>query len=811
MKTLKLFTLLALTVIGWANSSAATTIYIDTNSKGNIWAWDENGNYFEEFPGNPISKLSKATINGTEFYTFTYDHESANEKLILSYGNQQTEDIIVADGKIYRYTGGTNYCTIKQVPIVIERYSSGYLYTWDVANDNETDKIEQFGSWPGKDISNLTLKGDYQVFLNLREPAENYSQGMKFSENGEKQTEDLAIVENQLYTYNVTLPEGILLSTENFPDEAFRNYLSSTYDKNGDSYLNANEIEKMKPTTGSYKGKYTLDVSQNQDIKSLEGIALITPLQVLVCSGKSTSEPMQIENLDLRGCANLEKLDCSTGILKQLNVDGLSKLTTIDCQWNILTELDITGCINLSNFDATHNEISHFDPSPAGSSLKSLTVDYNKLGTVDVSANPELTSLKCSHMDTFTSLDITKNAKLKTLKCNYTGISELDITQNPLIDSYYLDGCPNLKNTTLDFTNSTAVSFIRLTERANILLKGLNRKATLTKIDNVNNSRFEDDMLDLTGCNKLTKIHIYSCGLKQLILDGCENIEEMDIFSNYLRDLDLKDVKKTFGYKTNYNSAKIKHSTTPTQNHTDVKADVSLVYVDRDDNLNVKSYTYLVYLRLDDQKTSEVESSLKEGLLMVGPTDFNVARIKQWVRIEPGQGDKNGNIEPKVVVGSNDISVINGTRPARIAPTEPEADKIIGNILSLGMYTVPAGAGDQSVSGKIAYVYDTKNDEVTEKDETYNGDALDTISKTSAFYNNLADNLIPFEVAWYADLSDDPDKVVTSIDEIMPGTQVAEITYYNTLGMMSHKPFEGVNIVVTRYSNGTTTTTKVVK
>ena len=45
--------------------------------------------------------------------------------------------------------------------------------------------------------------------------------------------------------------------------------------------------------------------------------------------------------------------------------------------------------------------------------------------------------------------------------------------------------------------------------------------------------------------------------------------------------------------------------------------------------------------------------------------------------------DINGNIEPKVVVGSNDISVINGTRPARIAPTEPEADKIIGNILDV--------------------------------------------------------------------------------------------------------------------------------
>ena len=36
-------------------------------------------------------------------------------------------------------------------------------------------------------------------------------------------------------------------------------------------------------------------------------------------------------------------------------------------------------------------------------------------------------------------------------------------------------------------------------------------------------------------------------------------------------------------------------------------------------------------------------------------------------------------------------------------------------------------------------------------------------------------------------------------------------TYYNALGVASDKPYDGVNIVVTRYSDGTTKTTKVVK
>ena len=51
----------------------------------------------------------------------------------------------------------------------------------------------------------------------------------------------------------------------------------------------------------------------------------------------------------------------------------------------------------------------------------------------------------------------------------------------------------------------------------------------------------------------------------------------------------------------------------------------------------------------------------------------------------------------------------------------------------------------------------------------------------------------------------------TSVDEMSLDKEVVGVTYVNPLGMTSDNPFEGVNIVVTRYSDGTTSTTKVLK
>ncbi len=52
---------------------------------------------------------------------------------------------------------------------------------------------------------------------------------------------------------------------------------------------------------------------------------------------------------------------------------------------------------------------------------------------------------------------------------------------------------------------------------------------------------------------------------------------------------------------------------------------------------------------------------------------------------------------------------------------------------------------------------------------------------------------------------------VTAVNELFGGSEVVSVTYYNAQGMQSSKPFKGMNIVVTRYSDGSTSTTKVVR
>lgn len=46
--------------------------------------------------------------------------------------------------------------------------------------------------------------------------------------------------------------------------------------------------------------------------------------------------------------------------------------------------------------------------------------------------------------------------------------------------------------------------------------------------------------------------------------------------------------------------------------------------------------------------------------------------------------------------------------------------------------------------------------------------------------------------------------LITGIDEVAGDAQVIGVTYVNVMGMQSLKPWPGINIVVTRYSNGTT-------
>ena len=56
----------------------------------------------------------------------------------------------------------------------------------------------------------------------------------------------------------------------------------------------------------------------------------------------------------------------------------------------------------------------------------------------------------------------------------------------------------------------------------------------------------------------------------------------------------------------------------------------------------------------------------------------------------------------------------------------------------------------------------------------------------------------------------DPD-ISTGVEDVDAEKTVAGVTYYNLLGVSSDSPFEGVNVVVTTYTDGTKSSKKIVK
>ena len=67
------------------------------------------------------------------------------------------------------------------------------------------------------------------------------------------------------------------------------------------------------------------------------------------------------------------------------------------------------------------------------------------------------------------------------------------------------------------------------------------------------------------------------------------------------------------------------------------------------------------------------------------------------------------------------------------------------------------------------------------------------------------------EEYFMAETEGNANDMIVGINEFMSGIVPVSVTYVNPQGMQSSRPFDGVNIVVTRYSDGTTRTSKIIR
>ena len=192
----------------------------------------------------------------------------------------------------------------------------------------------------------------------------------------------------------------VAVNATNFPDEVFREYVSSNFDTDSDDVLSDSEIASVT----------SIDVNK-MGITTLEGVEYFTALTNLSCNADNivsldVSQNTALQTLYCQGSRN-ETTFTYNGKLASLNVSGCTELYSLECYYNQLTELDVSNNTALTRLDCYSNQLTE----------------------LDLSNNTALTYLSCWG-NQLTALDVSNNTALKTLDCGSNQLTELDVSTN---------------------------------------------------------------------------------------------------------------------------------------------------------------------------------------------------------------------------------------------------------------------------------------------------------------------------------------------------------------------------------------------
>ena len=166
-------------------------------------------------------------------------------------------------------------------------------------------------------------------------------------------TADISAITASAAIKSAAVKKGVAVNETNFPDPAFRKYISDNIDRDSDLLLSADEINSVKSVSVS-----------GMKISSLEGIEYFTGLTSLICMDNSLTE------LDVSSNKELTALSASGNMLSKIDLSRNTKLENLDLGMtakdgtvygNGLTELDLSRNKNLKNLSCVSNSLKKLD------------------------------------------------------------------------------------------------------------------------------------------------------------------------------------------------------------------------------------------------------------------------------------------------------------------------------------------------------------------------------------------------------------------------------------------------------------------
>jgi hypothetical protein len=214
----------------------------------------------------------------------------------------------------------------------------------------------------------------------------------------------------------------IEINETNFPDPAFRLYVSEKFDNNPkDNRFSQAEIDNAKNIS-----------VLNCKMSSLKGIEFFTSLE------KIETSHGRFKELDLSQNTKLKVVSSHNGVLEKIDLSGCKDIERVILYQNRLVSLDLSDKKELVEVDCKNNALTSVNVTGA-TSLETLELFKNKLTEIDVSSNRSLKILDFGHND-IVDIDIRNNSNLTELWTDNNPIGSVDISRNSHITDVYQNG-----------------------------------------------------------------------------------------------------------------------------------------------------------------------------------------------------------------------------------------------------------------------------------------------------------------------------------------------------------------------------------
>ena len=527
------------------------------------------------------------------------------------------------------------------------------------------------------------------------------------------------------------------------------------------------------------EANYGNDSKLISDLSSVKNLEMLEVLQV---GGH------KLEKLDVSYLPNLQILRCgsqkSATKLTELNVEGCESLYQLYCHENDLSALDVSTLESLKMIVCNNNpKMTRLDFS--NSPLLNYVDCFNcSLEELNLTQNPELATLYCyenrdnevdgpaaTRRGKLTNLDLSNNPKLTELRCSNLPLTDLHLENNQNIEKLYVNNIdlsggklqknlmfmPNLQELScfadsldaLDVSDNHALTKL-VCYRNNIEKLDLHNNIELVTLNCGDNQWHPSDGDEANVDERRVPLNYGGNRLMTLDLSNNTKLKTLSCAQNYLTDLDLRGL--TALESLNY-----------AEQERTIQAEMS--------HVNGKN---LYYMRMDndeDDNSYILNHRIAESNTVDGTSQFDISLVDMtsWcngVLLNGQRGSKQGAPRMKTVATVDDV----------------DPKYVHGNILVLTNVTETAN----SATGTVTYKYDVQLDENVDPAIDHHSD---------------------FTLHWTAS----PD-VPTGIDDIATTLASAvKVEYYNTAGLKSDLPFDGINIVVTTHTDGTVSTSKRLK